>query len=215
MRFRRCESAPDVALELTRSGWRNPLGQRRSELQRVAYVAARRDAVSLLLERARSRRGYAARRSGVAARRQRRRGSTPSTSAATSTRSGRWSAICRRDPSAKLAAIQMRFTVAPFGEVTRLWDVPPPFTAPAPAGRHAMTTRTQHGVALISILLIVALVTALMYHLMTRQALVVAQTRQVDARGSIAGVCTRRRGVCATDPVRRLESPGGPRCSIR
>ncbi len=26
------------ALELTRSGWRNPLGQRRSELQRVAYV---------------------------------------------------------------------------------------------------------------------------------------------------------------------------------
>ena len=28
----------DVALELTRSGWRNPLGQRRSELQRVAYI---------------------------------------------------------------------------------------------------------------------------------------------------------------------------------
>ena len=39
--------------------------------------------------------------------------------------------------------------------------------------------RRQRGVALISILLIVALVTALMYHLMTRQALVVAQTRQV------------------------------------
>jgi general secretion pathway protein K len=42
-----------------------------------------------------------------------------------------------------------------------------------------MNSRNQHGVALISILLIVALVTALMYHLMTRQALVVAQTRQV------------------------------------
>jgi general secretion pathway protein K len=42
-----------------------------------------------------------------------------------------------------------------------------------------MTTRRQHGVALISILLVVALVTALMYHLMTRQALVVAQTRQI------------------------------------
>ncbi len=42
-----------------------------------------------------------------------------------------------------------------------------------------MNARTQHGVALLSILLIVALVTALMYHLMTQQALVVAQTRQV------------------------------------
>jgi general secretion pathway protein K len=37
----------------------------------------------------------------------------------------------------------------------------------------------QRGVALISILLIVALVTALMYHLMTHQSLVVAQTRQM------------------------------------
>jgi len=43
----------------------------------------------------------------------------------------------------------------------------------------AVHSRNQNGVALISILLIVALVTALMYHLMTRQALVVAQTRQV------------------------------------
>jgi len=42
-----------------------------------------------------------------------------------------------------------------------------------------MKARRQRGVALISILLIVALVTALMYHLMTHQALVVAQTRQM------------------------------------
>jgi general secretion pathway protein K len=42
-----------------------------------------------------------------------------------------------------------------------------------------MSSRRQRGVALISILLIVAMVTALMYHLMTRQAIVVAQTRQV------------------------------------
>ncbi len=42
-----------------------------------------------------------------------------------------------------------------------------------------MTFRNERGVALISILLIVALVTALMYHLMTRQALVVAETRQL------------------------------------
>jgi general secretion pathway protein K len=42
-----------------------------------------------------------------------------------------------------------------------------------------MNGRRQAGVALISILLIVALVTALMYHLMTHQSLVVAQTRQL------------------------------------
>ena len=46
-------------------------------------------------------------------------------------------------------------------------------------GTRAVIGHRQRGVALISILLIVALVTALMYHLMTRQALVVAQTRQV------------------------------------
>ena len=42
-----------------------------------------------------------------------------------------------------------------------------------------MNRHQQRGVALISILLIVALVTALMYHLMTKQSLVVAQTRQL------------------------------------
>ena len=46
-------------------------------------------------------------------------------------------------------------------------------------GARTVIARRQRGVALITILLIVALVTALMYHLMTRQALVVAQTRQV------------------------------------
>jgi general secretion pathway protein K len=39
--------------------------------------------------------------------------------------------------------------------------------------------RAQRGVALITILLIVALATAVLYHLLTRQALVVAQTRQL------------------------------------
>jgi general secretion pathway protein K len=43
----------------------------------------------------------------------------------------------------------------------------------------AMIVRQQRGVALITILLIVALVSALLYHLVARQALVVAQTRQV------------------------------------
>ena len=45
--------------------------------------------------------------------------------------------------------------------------------------RITVNSRNQRGVALLTILLIVALVTALMYHLMTRQALVVAQTRQL------------------------------------
>lgn len=40
-------------------------------------------------------------------------------------------------------------------------------------------SRRQRGVALISILLIVALVTALLYNLMSRQSLVVAQTRHL------------------------------------
>ena len=49
-----------------------------------------------------------------------------------------------------------------------------------PAGvPRIVTARNQNGVALISILLVVALVTALMYHLMTQQSFVVAQTRQV------------------------------------
>jgi general secretion pathway protein K len=39
--------------------------------------------------------------------------------------------------------------------------------------------RRQRGVALISILLIVALATAVLYHLLSRQSLVVAQTRQL------------------------------------
>jgi len=42
-----------------------------------------------------------------------------------------------------------------------------------------MMIHRQSGVALITILLIVALVSALLYHLIERQALVVAQTRQV------------------------------------
>ncbi len=56
----------------------------------------------------------------------------------------------------------------------------PPFIAPSRGHRTVNSRmRNQRGVALISILLIVALVTALMYHLMTRQAFVVAQTRQI------------------------------------
>ena len=65
----------DVALELTRSGWSNPLGQRRSELQRVAYVA-RDDTLYRyywnVLDRAEDTQPVD---SGTAARRQRRRGS--------------------------------------------------------------------------------------------------------------------------------------------
>ena len=68
--------------------------------------------------------------------------------------------ICDADPATKLAAIQVRFTVCAVREdhasVGRTAAV-----HRAIVGGHtrAMKTRAQHGVALISILLVVALVT--------------------------------------------------------
>ena len=123
----------DIALELTRSGWRNPLNQRRSEMQRVAYVARddtlyryywnvldrAEDTQPVIQELLRDVSGVEVRAIDV---------------------SGNEHAFwplggdLDSDPSAKLAAIQIRFTVAPFGEITRLWDVPPPFSAPSAAG---------------------------------------------------------------------------------
>ncbi|MCX7063249.1 MAG: hypothetical protein NT024_01480 [Proteobacteria bacterium] len=38
------------------------------------------------------------------------------------------------DPAMKLAGIQLRLTATPFGEITRVWDVPAQFVAPATAG---------------------------------------------------------------------------------
>jgi len=123
----------DVALELTRNGWRNPLGQRRSEMQRVAYVA-RDDTLYRyywnVLDRAEDTKPVIQELlhdvSGVEVR----------ALDASGNEHAFWplGGDLDSDPAAKLAAIQIRFTVAPFGEITRLWDVPSPFTVPSAAG---------------------------------------------------------------------------------
>jgi general secretion pathway protein J len=123
----------DIALELTRSGWRNPLNQRRSEMQRVAYVA--RDDILYryywnVLDRAEDTKPVV----------QELLHDVNAIEVRAIDVSGNEHAFwplggdLDADPAAKLAAIQVRFTVAPFGEITRLWDVPPPFTAPSAAG---------------------------------------------------------------------------------
>jgi general secretion pathway protein J len=113
----------DILLELTRSGWRNPLGQRRSELQRVAYQL--RDGTLTryywnVLDRAEDSEPvtqellhdvaeatfYAVDVSGNA--------------------HAYWPLVGDQvqDPSLQLAGIEVHLNIAPFGEITRLWDVP-------------------------------------------------------------------------------------------
>jgi general secretion pathway protein J len=126
----------DVALELTRSGWRNPLGQRRSELQRVAYV--KRDEILYryywnVLDRAEDSQPVV----------QELLHDVTEIEVNAIDVSGNehafWPLVgdLQSDPSTKLAAIKVRFNAAPFGDVTRVWDVPAAFlalspTAPAP-----------------------------------------------------------------------------------
>ena len=122
----------DLALELTRNGWRNPLGQRRSELQRVAYVA--RDDILYryywnVLDRAEDTKPVI----------QELLHDVSSVEVSAIDAGGNEHAFWPiagdgdSDPSTKLAAIQVRITVAPFGEITRLWDVPTTFVAPSSA----------------------------------------------------------------------------------
>jgi general secretion pathway protein J len=123
----------DLALELTRSGWRNPLAQRRSELQRVAY-AARDDILYRyywnVLDRAEDTKPVIQELlhdvSGVEI----------SAIDVGGNQHAFWPIAGGGDPdpTTKLAAIQVRVTVAPFGEITRLWDVPAPFVAPSSTG---------------------------------------------------------------------------------
>lgn len=123
----------DTALELTRNGWRNPLGQRRSEMQRVAYVA--RDDILYryywnVLDRAEDTKPVIQELlhevSAVEVR----------AVDVSGNQHAFWPLVgdLDGDPASKLAAIQVRLTVAPFGEITRLWDVPPPFVAPSSTG---------------------------------------------------------------------------------
>ncbi len=123
----------DTAIELTRNGWRNPLGQRRSEMQRVAYVA-REDTLYRyywnVLDRAEDTKPVI----------QELLHEVSAVEVRAVDVSGNEHAFwplggdLDSDPASKLAAIQVRLTVAPFGEITRLWDVPPPFVAPSSAG---------------------------------------------------------------------------------
>ena len=119
----------DVPLEMTRFGWRNPLGQRRSELQRIAYVV--RDDVLYryywnVLDRAEDTQPVTqVLLHGVSNIEFSAVDAGGNAHAFWPIAAGDSSAI---DPTTKLAAIQVQVTVAPFGEITRLWDVPVPFT---------------------------------------------------------------------------------------
>lgn len=123
----------DTALELTRNGWRNPLGQRRSDMQRVAYVA-RDDTLYRyywnVLDRAEDTKPVV----------QELLHDVTAIEVRAVDVSGNEHAFwplggdLDGDPASRLVAIQVRLTVAPFGEITRLWDVPPPFVAPPSTG---------------------------------------------------------------------------------
>lgn len=123
----------DLALELTRAGWRNPLGQRRSELQRVGYVM--RDDILYryywnVLDRAEDTKPVE----------QELLHDVSNFEVSAVDAGGNEHAFWPiagggdSDPSTRLVAIQVRVTVAPFGEITRLWDVPTTFVPPAAAG---------------------------------------------------------------------------------
>lgn len=113
----------DIVLELTRSGWRNPLRQRRSELQRVAYQV--RDETLYryywnVLDRAED----------SAPAEQELLHHVTALEVHALDVSGNdhayWPLVgdLTSDPNLQLAGIEIRFDVAPFGEITRVWDVP-------------------------------------------------------------------------------------------
>lgn len=114
----------DIGIELTHDGWRNPLNQRRSEMQRVAYVA-RDDTLYRyywnVLDRAEDTKPVI----------QELLHDVTGVEIAAIDASGNehayWPLVGDQgsDPSTNLAGVQVRLTVKPFGEITRIWDVPP------------------------------------------------------------------------------------------
>ena len=113
----------DILLELTRSGWRNPLRQRRSELQRVAYQL--RDETLFryywnVLDRAEDSQPAA----------QELLHDVKAIEVHALDVSGNdhayWPLVgdLTSNPDMQLAGIEVRLDVAPFGEITRVWDVP-------------------------------------------------------------------------------------------
>jgi len=119
----------DIGIELTHEGWRNPLGQRRSELQRVAYVAQNETLYRYywnVLDRAEDTKPvvqellHDVSSFEIAA------------LDATGNEHAYWPPVgdAGNDPSMNLAGILVRMTIPPFGEITRVWDVPPAPSAP-------------------------------------------------------------------------------------
>lgn len=123
----------DVALEFTRRGWRNPLGQRRSELQRVAYRVT--DGVLYryywnVLDRAQDSEPIV----------QELLSDVENFEISAIDVSGNehefWPLIgeLADDERTRLAGVRVLVDTVPFGEITRLWDMPAgyaPLTVPS------------------------------------------------------------------------------------
>ena len=121
-------------LELTRTGWRNPLWLPRSELQRVAYRVDGDDRLVRyywgVLDRAEDTEPVV----------QVLIEDVGALEVAVLDRAGNehsfWPLVGDQglDPEQTIVGIQVRIDVAPFGEITRVWDVPAPFVEPEAAG---------------------------------------------------------------------------------
>jgi general secretion pathway protein J len=119
----------DIVLELTRAGWRNPLGQRRSELQRVAYQV--KDGTLMryywnVLDRAEDSQPVAQELLHDVT------GLEVLALDVSGNEHAYWPLVgdLTSDPNMKLAGIEIRFEATPFGEIKRVWDVAQTSTAP-------------------------------------------------------------------------------------
>ncbi|HET6471992.1 MAG TPA: type II secretion system minor pseudopilin GspJ [Pseudomonadales bacterium] len=121
----------EIGIELTHDGWRNPLNQHRSELQRVAYIAHDETLYRYywnVLDRAEDTKPVV----------QELLHDVTALEVSAVDASGNehafWPLVGDQgsDPSTNLAGILVRVTVKPFGEITRLWDVPPASATPPP-----------------------------------------------------------------------------------
>lgn len=110
----------ELPLEFTRQGWRNPLGQVRSELQRIAYEL-REDKLYryywTVLDRAPD---------SEPLEQVLMEGVLDAEFTGLDGNGDRWPqpGWNPADPGQRLAAISVRLDVEPYGEITRLWEVP-------------------------------------------------------------------------------------------
>lgn len=125
------------ALELTRTGWRNPLWLPRSELQRVAYGIDDEGRLVRyywrVLDRAEDSEPVAQVLINDVTRFE------VSVLDSSGNQHPFWPLVGDEglDPDAELVALQVALEMAPFGEIVRVWDVPPPFKGPAGAAGDA------------------------------------------------------------------------------